>query len=119
MAAEDAAPPDTGSIDLTEMNRLAAEISPQVARSGVDLIYQNMISEWLVDPHELAVAPGLEVGVGQRLGGGRRGREQACPTPTPTTVCRCVSPVPGWCPVPRADGAATEPTRALRTKRTR
>lgn len=55
VTAEDAAPPDTGSIDLTEMNRLAAEISPQVARSGVDLIYQNMISEWLVDPHELAV----------------------------------------------------------------
>ena len=52
---ESATSPDTGSIDLTELNRLAEEITPQVARSGVDLIYQNMISEWLVDPHELAV----------------------------------------------------------------
>jgi len=53
--SDESGAPDTGSIDLTELNRLAEEITPQVARSGVDLIYQNMISEWLVDPHELAV----------------------------------------------------------------
>lgn len=33
----------------------AEETSPHGTRAGVDLIYQNMVSEWLVDPHDLAV----------------------------------------------------------------
>lgn len=46
---------DTPTIDLSDMRRLADELSPHPTASGVDLIYQNMLSEWLVDPHELAV----------------------------------------------------------------
>ncbi len=45
---------DTGSLDLSDMDRLARELSPHPTSTGVDLIYQNMLSEWLVDPHELA-----------------------------------------------------------------
>lgn len=57
-AAAAGEPVDTGSIDLSDMDRLAEELSsPQTdARrrpsSGVDLIYQNMVSEWL-DPQEV------------------------------------------------------------------
>lgn len=46
---------DTGEIDLSDMDALAAELAPRKS-SGIDLIYQNMLSEGLVDPHELAVA---------------------------------------------------------------
>ncbi|WP_099020464.1 sensor histidine kinase [Mycolicibacterium palauense] len=46
---------DTPTIDLSDMRRLADELSPHPTASGVDLIYQNMLSEWLVDPHELAL----------------------------------------------------------------
>ena len=55
--SDESGAPDTGSIDLSDMNRLAEEIAPQVARSGVDLIYQNMVNEWLVDPDEIDAEP--------------------------------------------------------------
>ncbi|OBF14223.1 hypothetical protein A5727_15805 [Mycobacterium sp. ACS4331] len=45
-------PADTGEIDLSDMDRLAHEMSPQQTHSGIDLIYQNMVTEWL-DPQEV------------------------------------------------------------------
>jgi hypothetical protein len=51
-------PVDTGSIDMSDMDRLAEELSSphtdarRRRSSGVDLIYQNMVSEWL-DPQEV------------------------------------------------------------------
>ena len=101
VTAEDAATPDTGSIDLTEMNRLAAEITPQVARSGVDLIYQNMISEWLVDPHELAVPEDWKSVWDNGWAAAAEAENKPVAAPIPTTVCRCANPAPGWCPAPR------------------
>jgi signal transduction histidine kinase len=47
---------DTVVIDISDMNKLAAEMSPQLSSSGVDLIYQNMVSEWL-DPDEIDAQP--------------------------------------------------------------
>ena len=47
---------DTVAIDISDMNKLAAELSPHVSSSGVDLIYQNMVSEWL-DPDEIDAEP--------------------------------------------------------------
>ncbi|BBZ35008.1 sensor histidine kinase [Mycolicibacterium confluentis] len=43
---------DTADIDLSDMDRLAQRLSPQQTHSGIDLIYQNMVSEWL-DPQEV------------------------------------------------------------------
>ena len=46
---------DTGSIDLSDMDRLAEEMAPATGPlpvGSVDLIYQNMVSEWL-DPSEV------------------------------------------------------------------
>jgi len=46
---------DTGSIDLSDMDRLAEEMAPvtgPIPAGSVDLIYQNMVSEWL-DPSEV------------------------------------------------------------------
>ncbi len=51
--AEDTA--GTGSIDLSDMDRLADEMAPvtgPIPVGSVDLIYQNMVSEWL-DPAEV------------------------------------------------------------------
>ncbi|MGB3483705.1 MAG: ATP-binding protein [Mycobacterium sp.] len=45
---------DTGEIDLRDMKTAAEEIKPRAGGSDVDVIYQNMMSEWLVDPQELA-----------------------------------------------------------------
>jgi signal transduction histidine kinase len=47
---------DTVAIDISDMNKLAAEMSPHFSSSGVDLIYQNMVSEWL-DPDEIDAEP--------------------------------------------------------------
>ncbi|MCV7227279.1 sensor histidine kinase [Mycolicibacterium komossense] len=49
---------DTISIDISDMNRLAAEMSaPHSTSSGPDWIYQNMVNEWLVDPDEIDAQP--------------------------------------------------------------
>jgi hypothetical protein len=45
---------DTAAIDLSDMNKLANELSPHFTNSGVELIYQKMISEWSVDPEDVA-----------------------------------------------------------------
>jgi signal transduction histidine kinase len=48
---------DTVAIDISDMNKLAAEMSaPHRSSSGIDLIYQNMVSEWL-DPDEIDAEP--------------------------------------------------------------
>ncbi len=49
---------DTISIDISDMNRLAAEMSaPHSTSSGPDWIYQNMVNEWLVNPDEIDAQP--------------------------------------------------------------
>jgi signal transduction histidine kinase len=53
--AADEAMRETGSGDLTDVSPPADETSSPVSDSGVDLIYQSLLSEWLIDPHELAV----------------------------------------------------------------
>lgn len=49
---------DTITIDISDMNRLAAEMSaPHTRSSGPDWIYQTMVNEWLVDPDEIDAQP--------------------------------------------------------------
>ncbi|CAN5312366.1 sensor histidine kinase [soil metagenome] len=49
---------DTITIDISDMDRLAAEMSaPHTRSSGPDWIYQTMVNEWLVDPDEIDVQP--------------------------------------------------------------
>jgi len=43
-------------VDISDMDVLAADLSaPAPDEADTDLIYQNMLSEWVVDPHTLAV----------------------------------------------------------------
>ncbi|PQM46636.1 hypothetical protein C1Y40_03198 [Mycobacterium talmoniae] len=61
-SAEPPAPSrDIGALpDLRDMDALAAELAAPPAGSSEDLIYQRMLSEWLVDPHELARSADLD-----------------------------------------------------------
>ncbi|MEZ0362295.1 ATP-binding protein [Mycobacterium sp. pUA109] len=59
--AASAQEPDTAAgPDLRDMDALAAELAAPPAGSSGDLIYQRMLSEWLVDPHELARSADLD-----------------------------------------------------------
>ncbi|MGH3561562.1 MAG: ATP-binding protein, partial [Mycobacterium sp.] len=54
-------PDAAGPPEPAEMDTLAAQSAPPPAdASAGDLIYQRMLSEWLVDPHELAHSADLD-----------------------------------------------------------
>ena len=67
-----------------------------------DAIYQKMLSEWLVDPTDLAKSSDLNwESVWDHGWSAAEAAEDAPVRRTPTRGCRCATPAPGWYPVRR------------------
>ena len=67
-----------------------------------DAIYQRMLSEWLVDPTDLAKSSDLNwESVWDHGWSAAEAAEDAPVESTPRRGCRCASPAPAWCPVRR------------------
>ena len=63
-----------------------------------DAIYQKMLSEWLVDPTDLANSSDLNwESVWDHGWSAAEAAEDAPVHRTPSRACRCASPAPGWC----------------------
>ena len=93
------------------------------ANAGADdAIYQKMLSEWLVDPTDLAKSEDLNwESVWDHGWSAAAAAEDAPVQSTPRRVCRCVSPACVWCPaqsippVPKARPAGLATSTAMLT----
>ena len=94
-----ARPPAAAEPPQSEAARHA--VHELTANAGADdAIYQKMLSEWLVDPTDLAKSEDLNwESVWDHGWSAAAAAEDAPVQSTPRRVCRCASPAPGWCPV--------------------
>ena len=81
-----------------------------------DAIYQKMLSEWLIDPTELAKSSDLNwESVWDHGWTAAEAAEDAPVVAHTDEGCRCATPVPGWCPGRLGPRRSTARTAAIPT----